>query len=208
MALAKAIIVVVFVVFMVSGSSTQARQDGVNTKTAAAWFENICAGTEKLAKVHFYVQDVLGGLNPTVYEVARASITANSPTAFGQVRVVDDLLTAEPGYDSEKVGRVQGLITSADLNTTALAMNMNFYFTSGAYNGSTISILGRNELMKSERELAVVGGTGVFRFARGYAITSTHSYDVDTSYGVIEYTLYVTYVDHSASPLHPAAADM
>nr|WCZ54760.1 dirigent protein 6 [Phryma leptostachya subsp. asiatica] len=161
------------------------------------WFQNICRGTEKVAKLHFYVQDVLGGSSPTVYEVASANITSNSPTTFGQVRVLDDLLTAEPDRSSEEVGRVQGLITFSDLETSALAMNLNFYFTSTEFKGSTISILGRNQLMNTERELAVVGGTGVFRFARGYAITSTYSYDVNTSYGVLEYTLYVTYNNDS-----------
>ncbi|KAL0383969.1 UNVERIFIED_CONTAM: Dirigent protein 21 [Sesamum radiatum] len=165
------------------------------------WFQNICQGNEKVAKLHFYVQDVLSGQNKTVYEVARASITSNSPTTFGQVRVVDDLLTAEPDINSEVVGRVQGLITSADLETSALAMNLNFVFTSGQYSGSTISILGRNQIMNKERELPVVGGTGVFRFARGYAITSTHSYDVETSYGILEYTIYTTYVDGSSMRL-------
>ncbi|KAL2254856.1 dirigent protein 21 [Sesamum indicum] len=166
-----------------------------------AWFQNICQGNEKVAKLQFYVQDVLSGENTTVYEIARASITSNSPTAFGQVRVLDDLLTAEPDINSEVVGRVQGLITSADLETSALAINLNFVFTSGQYSGSTISILGRNQIMNKERELPVVGGTGVFRFARGYAITSTHSYNVETSYGILEYTIYVTYVDDSSMRL-------
>ncbi|KAL3613969.1 hypothetical protein CASFOL_042043 [Castilleja foliolosa] len=166
----------------------------------STWFQNVGRlGNEKVVKLHFYVQDVLGGDSPTVYEVARASITSDSPSSFGQVRVLDDLLTTKPDKNSTRIGRIQGLITSADLETTALAMNLNFVFTSGEYDGSTISILGRNQIMNPERELAVVGGTGTFRFARGYAITRLYSYDVETSYGVLEYTLYVTYVDDQAS---------
>lgn len=168
------------------------------------WFQNICSGKENFAVVHFYVQDRLAGANATVYEVARSTITSTSPTAFGQVRVLDDLLTTEPDINSEEVGRVQGLITSADLETSALAMNLNFYFTSGNYSGSTISILGRNQIGDAERELAVVGGTGVFRMARGYALTSTYSYDVETEYGVLEYTLYVTYVKPTSARQHPS----
>ncbi|KAL3814045.1 hypothetical protein ACJIZ3_015313 [Penstemon smallii] len=165
------------------------------------WFQNICNGKESVAKVHFYVQDVLGGENITVYEVARATISSNSPTTFGQVRVLDDLLTAEPDFNSQEIGRVQGLITSADLETFALAMNLNFVFTAGKYNGSTISILGRNQIDNEYRELPVVGGTGIFRMARGYAITNTYSYDAVTNYGVLEYTLYVTYVEDAANIL-------
>ncbi|KAK4401859.1 Dirigent protein 21 [Sesamum angolense] len=141
--------------------------------------------------LHFYVQDLLAGENKTVYEVARADITSNSTTSFGQVRVFDDLMTAGPDYNSEPIGRAQGLVTSADLAVSAFAMNLNFVFTSGRFNGSTISVLGRNQILEQQRELTVVGGTGVFRFARGYAIASTYSYDAETQNGVLEYTLYV-----------------
>ncbi|CAA0807768.1 Dirigent protein 21 [Striga hermonthica] len=169
-------------------------------RATSAWFHVISrSGGEVSAKIHFYVQDVLGGENRTVYEVARASITSTSPTGFGQVRALDDLLTALPDPTSKKVGRIQGLITSADLAKTALAMNLNFYFMSGEIAGSTICMLGRNQLDDPTRELAVVGGTGVFRFARGYAITRLYSYDVETNHGVIEYTLYVRYPDKSSS---------
>ncbi|GER41417.1 disease resistance-responsive (dirigent-likeprotein) family protein [Striga asiatica] len=164
----------------------------------SSWFHVTSrSGGEVSAKIHLYVQDVLAGENQTVYEVARASVTSTSPTSFGQVRALDDLLTALPDPGSKKVGRIQGLITSADLAKTALAMNLNFYFTSGEIAGSTICMVGRNQIDDPTRELAVVGGTGVFRFARGYAITKLYSYDVETNHGVIEYTLYVRYSDES-----------
>ncbi|KAL0374242.1 UNVERIFIED_CONTAM: Dirigent protein 21 [Sesamum radiatum] len=149
---------------------------------------------QKAAKLHFFIQDVLGGSSPTILEVARSSITADSTTSFGQVRVFDDLITSDPDPDSEKLGRAQGMITSSDLDITGYTMNLNLYFTSGKYNGSTLCIVGRNPIDSKNRELPVVGGTGVFRMARGYAITNTYSYDVDTKYGVLEYTVYVTYV--------------
>lgn len=178
--------------------SSYARKQAVpDNAEEEAWFQNnICHGNEKLAKIHFYVQDLLSGENETVYEVARASITSNSNTDFGQIRVLDDLMTAEPDRNSEKVGRAQGLITSSDLEISALTMNLNFYFTSGKYNGSTICILGRNQIDDEKRELAVVGGTGMFRFTRGYAFSSTKNYTVvPYQYGILEYTIYATYVD-------------
>ncbi|XP_011093984.1 dirigent protein 21-like [Sesamum indicum] len=158
-------------------------------------FTRLLQAKQKVAKLHFFVQDALGGSSPTVLEVARSSITANSTTSFGQVRVVDDLITAEPYPDSEKLGRAQGMITSSDLDKAALTMSLNLYFTCGKYKGSTLCIVGRNPLDRKNRELPVVGGTGVFRMARGYAISNTYSYDVDTNYGVLEYTVYVAYVD-------------
>ncbi|CAA2981697.1 Hypothetical predicted protein [Olea europaea subsp. europaea] len=162
-----------------------------------ARFQNIYLGKETTTSIQVFVQDDLGGQNPTVWEVARCNFTSNSATSFGQIRVLDDLLTVGPDRKSKRVGQVQGLITSADFHESALTMNLNFIFTSGQYNGSTLCMLGRNPLGNQYRELAIVGGTGVFRMARGYAITNTYSYDVVTSYGVLEYNIYVAYVDTS-----------
>ncbi|KAL6538888.1 hypothetical protein OROMI_025214 [Orobanche minor] len=145
------------------------------------------------SKVHFYVQDALSGPNATVWEVARTSITWNSSTSFGQVSVVDDLITVSPDPNSEEMGRAQGLITSADMKVMGIAMNLNFMFTGGLYKGSTLSILGRNEVLTGVRELPVVGGTGVFRMAHGFAITSTHSFNTTTNHGVLEYNVTLYY---------------
>ncbi|KAL1563910.1 hypothetical protein AAHA92_06328 [Salvia divinorum] len=158
------------------------------------FLRNIYGGKEKVIKLNFYVQDLrVGNPNPTVYEVAAASITENSPTQFGSVHVVDDLLTEKPAYNSRAVGRVQGLTTSADLAVNAVAINLNFYFTTGQFNGSTISVLGRNPVAEPQRELPVVGGTGAFRFARGYALTSNTYNDAETNYSVLQYTIYTTH---------------
>ncbi|KAF3498580.1 hypothetical protein DY000_02029251 [Brassica cretica] len=45
-------------------------------------------------------------------------------------------------------------------------MAMNFAFKTGKYNGSTITIFGRNTAMSEVREMPIVGGSGIFRFAR------------------------------------------
>ncbi|KAL3815084.1 hypothetical protein ACJIZ3_016352 [Penstemon smallii] len=158
-------------------------------------FKKLLQSKEKVTKLHFFLQDALGvGSNETVWEVARAQITPNSITSFGQVRVLDDLITAQPDRNSEKLGRAQGVITFSDLDESALTMNLNFYFTSGEYSGSTICVVGRNPISsKNHRELPVVGGTGVFRMARGYTISNTYSYDSVENYGVLEYTVYVAY---------------
>ncbi|KAL0374247.1 UNVERIFIED_CONTAM: Dirigent protein 1 [Sesamum radiatum] len=158
-------------------------------------FIRLLQAKQKAAKLHFFIQDALGGSSPTVWEVARSSITPHSTTSFGRVSVLDDLITAEPDPDSEKLGRAQGMITSSDLDKTALTMSLNLYFTCGKYKGSTLCIVGRNPMDRKNRELAVVGGTGVFRMAHGYAVSNTHSYNVDTNYGVLEYIVYVAYVD-------------
>ncbi|KAL8555418.1 hypothetical protein ACS0TY_003286 [Phlomoides rotata] len=158
-------------------------------------FMKLPQSKEKVATLHFYLQDALGGPNATVWEVARSSTTADSANSVGQVRVLDDLMTAEPDRNSEKLGRAQGMITFSGLEESALTMNLNFYFTAGKYSGSTLCIVGRNPISSTNRELPVVGGTGVFRLARGYSISNTLSYDAVANYGVLEYTVYVAYQD-------------
>lgn len=172
------------------------------SKQEKAWFRNLCRGKKKVAKLHFYLQDELSGPSKTVYEVSRSNITSISPTSFGQVRVLDNLMTAGPGRNSTELGRAQGLITFADLKESALAMNINFVFTSGKYNGSTLCILGRNPILGRDRELPIVGGSGVFRMAQGYSISNTYSYDPVADYGILEYTIYVTYVKESDDGVH------
>ncbi|KAK4401419.1 Dirigent protein 11 [Sesamum angolense] len=152
-----------------------------------------------MAKLHFYIQDFIGGRNETVYEVARASITCTSPTSFGLVQVLDDVMTAGPDMNSKPLGRFQGFFAVSDLRTTAYTLDINYYFTSGPgrMKGSTISIAGRNPIMQQGREVAVVGGTGMFRFARGYNILSNFSNVVQNEYLILESTIYVTYKDDS-----------
>jgi hypothetical protein len=70
-------------------------------------------------------------------------------------------------------------------------MNMNFVFQAGKYNGSTVAIMGRNAVFNAVREMAVVGGTGVFRMARGYAQARTHTLDLKTGDATVEYNLYI-----------------
>ncbi|KAI3458404.1 hypothetical protein Pfo_015067 [Paulownia fortunei] len=162
-------------------------------KPVEEWFQKLDHAKEIRTKLHFYFQDVLSGDKPTVWKVAESGITSTSATTFGQISMVDDLLTSGPEPDSEVVGRAQGTIGFADLNDTAIQMGLNIVFTEGKYKGSTISILGRNPIFDKDRELPIVGGTGVFRMARGIAVSNTHSFDVNTNYGVLEYTLYITH---------------
>ena len=41
------------------------------------------------------------------------------------------------------------------------------------------------------REMPIVGGSGFFRFARGYAQARTHVYNAKTGDAVVEYNVYV-----------------
>lgn len=146
---------------------------------------------EKLAKIHFYMQEITDGPNQTVYEVARASITANSSSSFGLVMVLDNFITTRPEVDSTLLGRIQGHVSFSDLRNMSVTMNLGVVFTSGEYSGSSLFIVGRNPISHDVREFAVVGGSGVFRLARGYVISSTYS--IEGNHNIIVYTVYTTY---------------
>ncbi|KAK6155978.1 hypothetical protein DH2020_010226 [Rehmannia glutinosa] len=160
-------------------------------KSVDEWFGNLDQSKEIKTKLHFYFHDVASGVNPTMYKVAQSEITSTSPTSFGLIDMIDNLLTVGPEPNSGVVGRAQGTIGFADLNNPAIQMGLNFLFTEGKYKGSTISVLGRNAITEKVRELPIVGGTGVFRMARGVVVTSTYCFDATTANGVLEYTMYV-----------------
>ncbi|KAF8404439.1 hypothetical protein HHK36_009324 [Tetracentron sinense] len=51
-----------------------------------------------------------------------------------------------------------------------IVMYVDFGFTTGKYNGSSISVFSRNPVMETDREIAVVSGRGKFRMARGLIV--------------------------------------
>ncbi|KAG5043440.1 hypothetical protein JHK87_007355 [Glycine soja] len=51
---------------------------------------------------------------------------------------------------------------------------------------------GRNMVLSAVREMPIVGGSGAFRFARGYAQAKTYSFDVQTGDAAVEYNAEVT----------------
>ncbi|CAL9058251.1 unnamed protein product, partial [Musa banksii] len=206
---------------------------------------------EKLSHLRFYWHDVVSGPDPTAVPVARAAASSTNASAsgFGTVVMIDDPMTVGPELSSRLVGRAQGFYALAAKEETALLMAMNlafvegkyngstitvlgrnavfsgvrempvlssrlvgraqgFYalaakeetallmamnlaFVEGKYNGSTIAVLGRNAVFSDVREMPVVGGSGLFRLARGYAQARTHSFDPKTGDAVVEYNVFV-----------------
>jgi hypothetical protein len=151
----------------------------------------VSAAGEKTTHIKVYWHDVVSGANPTAVRVAEAAVTNTSKSFFGAVVVIDDPLTEGPDLKSNPVGRAQGTYVSAGKVAVALMMSMNFVFQAGSYNGSTVAIFGRNEVFSSVREMAVVGGTGVFRWAKGYAQARTHTFDLKSGDATVEYNLYI-----------------
>ncbi|KAI3989532.1 hypothetical protein MKX01_035294 [Papaver californicum] len=146
---------------------------------------------EKLSHFRVYWHDIVGGRNPTSIQVAKAASTSKSATGFGAVAVIDDPLTEGLELSSKLVGRAQGLYASAGINELVALIDMNFAFLVGKYNGSTISIMGRDKVLSEVREMSIVGGSGLFRFARGYVQAQTKILDSKTGDSTVEYNIYV-----------------
>ncbi|KAM0053146.1 putative dirigent protein [Helianthus debilis subsp. tardiflorus] len=148
-------------------------------------------GRQNLTRLHFFFHDVVGGPNATAIRVAAAPITNTSASGFGAVVMMDNLLTVGPEPNTTRVGRAQGMYASADLNNMSFMMVQNYVFDEERFNGSTLSILGRNPISSPMREFPVVGGTGVFRFARGYAEARTFFFNATNGDAIVEYNVYV-----------------
>ncbi|PWA88363.1 hypothetical protein CTI12_AA121520 [Artemisia annua] len=127
------------------------------------------------------------GNNPTAIPVAQAPMTNTSQTLFGLTFVVDDPLTIGPNITSKIVGRAQGIYASADQNDFALSMVLNFVFFEGKYNGSSFSLLTRNPILSTApREFSIVGGSGLFRFARAESALKPMEMEMSGSEDVVE----------------------
>lgn len=148
-------------------------------------------GKEKLTHFRIYWHDIVSGRNPTSVPVVTPSSNRTSPTGFGFVRMIDDPLTAGPEMTSKLVGRAQGFYAIASQEEVGLLMAMNFAFVEGKYNGSSITIMGRNTVFSKVREMPVIGGSGLFRFGRGYVQARTHKFDPKTGDATVDYNVYV-----------------
>ncbi|XP_042425834.1 pterocarpan synthase 1-like [Zingiber officinale] len=151
--------------------------------------------------LHFYLHDILSGPNATAVLVASAPKPAAStgpPSLFnfGDVVVIDDPLTEGPNLSESKlVGRAQGLYVLASQGPTdpALLLTTSLVFTEGRHSGSTLMILSRDAVLAPVRELPVVGGSGAFRCARGYALVKTYALNATDGNAILEWDVYVRY---------------
>lgn len=151
------------------------------------------AGKEVVTTLQFYFHDILSGRNPSAVRIVTPS--QSSSTSFGMVNMVDDPLTVSPDPNSKIVGRARGMYGSAGQTDFGLIMVMSYVFTDGIYDGSSFSLLSINPAGNPVREMAIVGGTGLFRLAKGYAIANTYSFDPNTGDAVVGYNVTLaTYI--------------
>ncbi|KAK8582490.1 hypothetical protein V6N13_069267 [Hibiscus sabdariffa] len=143
------------------------------------YFETVLAPprVEKMTRLHFFFHDIVTGKNPTSVPIARPNITGAG--TYLTLAAMDDTLTVGPELTSTIIGNAQGLslYTAKDPTMFGTVLYTDFAFTSGRFNGSSFSLFSRYPITKAATavgtvvELAIVGGRGAFRMARGYALT-------------------------------------
>ncbi|KAF8704945.1 hypothetical protein HU200_031189 [Digitaria exilis] len=87
---------------------------------------------------------------------------------FGTMTVVDDELTEAPELGSAAVGRAQGFYIASSEEGVSQTVAVTAMFKEGGFD-DTISFFGVHRTADSESHLAIVGGTGKFVGAKGFA---------------------------------------
>ncbi|KAI4382361.1 hypothetical protein MLD38_008334 [Melastoma candidum] len=114
---------------------------------------------------------------------------------FGTLTVFDDELTEGHELGSGMVGKAQGfyIASSEDGNSQTIALTA--MFESGGYVDS-ISFFGVHRTVVSESQLAIMGGTGKYVNARGYATIKTFpasstEHNTDGVETILDFTVYL-----------------
>ncbi|MBA0576141.1 hypothetical protein Golob_027424 [Gossypium lobatum] len=106
---------------------------------------------EKITCLHFYFHDIVDGKHPTAMQIIR--VPNRTATSLVTTFMVDDPLTEKLEPTSKLVGRAQEIYAFASQHDFGLLMLMNFAFPEGMYNGSAVSIVGRNAILDAVREM-------------------------------------------------------
>lgn len=147
------------------------------------WFAKLPSMREKVTDFHFFFYTSTIGANPNDVLVAQSNITSKSPTLFGAAAVMDGPVTVGPERNSSQLGRFQGFYAVSSLDEMSFTMLFNFVFTHGKYNGSSLSVVGYNPVHHKHREVVIVGGSGLFRLARGILTIRTLWWNITMNIG-------------------------
>ncbi|CAK9155072.1 unnamed protein product [Ilex paraguariensis] len=91
---------------------------------------------------------------------------------FGTVTVMDDELTKGHELGSGLVGKAQGFYVASSEDGSSQTMAFTAMFESGSY-ADSLSFFGVHRMAASESQLAIMGGTGKYVNAKGYATMKT-----------------------------------
>ncbi|CAI9106373.1 OLC1v1005512C1 [Oldenlandia corymbosa var. corymbosa] len=147
----------------------------------------------KETKMSVFFQDVATGPNATVVAVAGIPGTTPGFLQYGSVFVSDDPITETIDKNSPEIARGQGIYVTSSKDGLSTHLSVSIAFTNREYNGSTLELQGNSFQLADVREYAIVGGTGRFRFVKGYATLDTVFFDPSILYSVIRCNLTIRY---------------
>ncbi|OIV99367.1 hypothetical protein TanjilG_17177 [Lupinus angustifolius] len=98
--------------------------------------------------------------------------TTSEELMFGTMTVFDDELTEGHELGSGLVGKAQGFYIASAVDGTSQVISFTAMFEENGYVDS-ISFFGVHRTQVSESQLAIIGGTGKYVNAEGYAIIKT-----------------------------------
>ncbi|CAK9157989.1 unnamed protein product [Ilex paraguariensis] len=145
----------------------------------------------KETSMTIYFQDRFAGPNATTVPITGIPGQLWTFGSFGTVFCIDSPITQGLEGSSEQIARGQGVHVTSALDGSATYVSISIVFMNKEFNGSTLEIQGANYLYVNVRELAVVGGTGQFRYARGFATFETAFLDMKAAYAVLRCNITV-----------------
>ncbi|KAK9666823.1 hypothetical protein RND81_14G213700 [Saponaria officinalis] len=104
---------------------------------------------------------------------------------YFHVNITGDYLTAV------KIARAGWMWGRASSEDSGLFMGLVYVFYEGIYNGSSVSIMDRNWVSQPVREMPVVGGTGLFRMARGFALARNYFSNTTSLNAIVGYNVTI-----------------
>ncbi|VVA20775.1 PREDICTED: dirigent [Prunus dulcis] len=115
---------------------------------------------------------------------------------FGTLTVFDDELTEGHELGSGLLGKAQGFYVASSEDGSSQTIAFTAMFQSGGY-ADSLTFFGVHRVAASESHLAVMGGTGKYLNAKGYAlvktIPATNQHNTDGVDTVLQFTAYLTY---------------
>uniref|UniRef100_A0A6N2M1H6 Dirigent protein n=1 Tax=Salix viminalis TaxID=40686 RepID=A0A6N2M1H6_SALVM len=133
---------------------------------------------------------------------------------FGTITVIDDELTEGHDLQSGFVGKAQGFYVSSSVDGTSQTMAFTTMFQSDHY-ADSLSFFGVLRTGVSESQLAIMGGTGKYVNAQGYAIIkiipSVNQNAADGVETLLEFAVYLhmeTHWSHGKNPIPPTLPEI